>query len=171
MAHNLKAHRVAAAALVSACLIAGCGGGGAMATSPSSPSPTPSATQVTAADLQHCVDTINSYRSKAGRPALSRSGALEQVATAAAQHDWIAQVPHQYFMQTNDGGVALAENEFFTSPAHYGSVSAAIDFGIQLFWEEGPSGPHYQNIVGPYSQLGCGAFLDGSNMAVATDFR
>jgi hypothetical protein len=154
------------------CLLAArCGGGGAMSASASSPSPAPGAAQVTAADLEHCIETINSYRARIGRQPLSRSGALEQVAAAAAQHDWIAQVPHQYFIQTNGGGLALAENEFFTSPTHYGSVSAAIDFGIQLFWEEGPSGGHYQNLVGPYSQAGCGAFIDGSNMAVATDFR
>jgi hypothetical protein len=43
---------------------------------------------------------------------------------------------------------------------------------MDALWAEGPSGGHYQNIVGPYTQVGCGIYiLNGSEVHVTTDFR
>jgi hypothetical protein len=125
---------------------------------------------VTAQDMAHCVDTMNTYRGSVGKPAMTRDPKLEQIATRAAEQDYQAGVPHQHWTQTGGEGYSMAENEFVTSASHYGRPSAAIDFGIQLFWGEGPSGQHYQNIVNS-SRAGCGYFLDGDNLMITADFR
>jgi len=126
---------------------------------------------VTAQDLQHCADRVNAYRNSVGRPALTRSPQLESIAAAAAKNDELSHVPHQYFVSTNGGGLAMAENEFAVLLTEVRTVSNGIDFGMTNLWGEGPSGPHYQNIVGPYTQVGCGAYVNGNEVTVATDFR
>ena len=42
---------------------------------------------------------------------------------------------------------------------------------IAAFVSEGPSGGHFQNLMGGFSQLGCGVFIDKINIAVVQDFR
>ena len=38
-------------------------------------------------------------------------------------------------------------------------------------WQGGPRGEHYDIMVGPYSQIGCGIFVNGREVTVAQDFR
>ena len=42
---------------------------------------------------------------------------------------------------------------------------------IAAFVGEGPSGGHLQNIMGGFTQLGCGVFINKINIAVVQDFR
>ena len=119
-----------------------------------------------------CVDQTNKYRASIGRSALTRSAALDSDAAAAAKNDGTNHVSHQYFKQSNGGGVALAENEIPWWPlATLGSVGAVVQEGLQGFWAEGPKGGHYQNIAGPYTEIGCGLFVNGDEVTLTQDFR
>jgi hypothetical protein len=41
-------------------------------------------------------------------------------------------------------------------------VRSVIHDGLAVMWGEGPGGGHYENMRGPYSQLGCGVFVSGA---------
>jgi uncharacterized protein YkwD len=125
-------------------------------------------------ELQHCVDVINQYRATNGKPALARSSALEAYAAAGAQSDSASGSPHGHFIATQGGGVAWAENEIPGWDMSYGggSVSGVIDGGLQMMWDEGPGGGHYENMnSGSYTQVGCGIYVTPANEVwVVQDF-
>jgi hypothetical protein len=140
-------------------------------TSPSSPTPT-LPTTATAADLAFCVQETNRYRAMVGDRSVTESAALEAYAADGARIDATAQTPHLHFSSTNGGGIAFAENEDLLWPlASYGTVQAVMQQGLAGMWAEGPSGGHYQNLVGPYTQIGCGVYLANGAITVAQDFR
>ena len=120
-------------------------------------------------ELTFCVTETNRYRTTLGLSPLTRSRSLEAYAAAGAQEDGLAHVAHQHFRSTNGGGVAFAENEipWWSS----GSVQAVTQQGLAMMWAEGPGGGHYENMRGPYSQLGCGVFVNGGEITVVQDFR
>lgn len=124
-------------------------------------------------DDRHCVDVINGYRAKVGKPPLARSAALEAFATEGAKSDAATGTPHGHFTATSGGGVAWAENEVPGWPlADSGSVRAVIDEGTKAMWDEGPGGGHYENIIGDWTQVGCGTFVTASgDVWVTQDFR
>jgi uncharacterized protein YkwD len=145
--------------------LAGCGGGG-----PSGPSVVDLPNGGTSADLTFCVNETNRYRARVGKPALSESSSVEAFAAAAAQADALSGVPHGYY-RSHDPGFG-AENEALNwSLAIYGSVHNAIAQAIAAFWSEGPGGGHYENMVGPYTQLGCGLFVSGQLITLVQDYR
>lgn len=152
--------RIAAVGL--ALLLPGC------AMSPAGPStPTPASI---AGNVQLCVDEINRHRATIGRPPLSRSDALDQFATQAAQHDHTAGVPHLLFRNTNGGGgVATAETELLHWTNY--AVRDVIKEGLAGMWVVGPGGEHYGILAGNYTQVGCGVYVDGLTVSVAQDFR
>ena len=43
--------------------------------------------------------------------------------------------------------------------------------GLADMWAEGPGGGHYENMRGPYTQLGCGVFVNGVDITFVQDFR
>ena len=133
--------------------------------------PAPSAV-VFAGDLDFCVAETNGYRASIRRPALARSAVLEAYAAAAAPHDGSARAVHQYFHKTSGGGVAFAENQIPWWPLpQYGSVREVMRQGIAMMWAEGRGGGHYENIVGRYTEVGCGVFIDGPHVTVVQAFR
>lgn len=124
-----------------------------------------------AAELAFCLDETNRYRAMNGVPALAHSDALQEFAMVAAEVDHQSQSPHKHFADTLGGGVACAENEVPRwSIQQNGSVRAIVELGLALMWSEGPGGPHYENIVGPYDSLGCGIYVDGDLVTVVQDF-
>ena len=125
-----------------------------------------------AGDLDFCVAETNDYRASIGRSALVQSAVLESYAAAAAPHDGSARAVHQYFHRTRGGGVAFAENQLPWWPlAQYGSVREVIRHGMAMMWAEGRGGGHYDNIVGRYTEVGCGVFIDGPRVTVVQAFR
>jgi hypothetical protein len=102
-------------------------------------------------------------------PALNRSSDLDSFATLAAEHDGKSRVPHQYFRMTNGGGVATAENQLLLWKGY--AVGEVIRQGLAQMWAEGPSGSHYQILIGAYTQIGCGIYTNGSEVNVSQDFR
>jgi len=123
--------------------------------------------------LQHCADELNRYRAQVGLTALTRSSVLEDYAAQGAAYDAQHGQAHAHFTATQGGGVAFAENEIPGWPLGAdGEVNTIIDEGTAMMWGEGPGGPHYEIIVGPYSEVGCGVYLtEADNVWVVQDFR
>jgi hypothetical protein len=68
--------------------------------------------------------------------------------------------------------VSLAENEVIGwGMTEFATVQGVISESDRLFWAEGPAGGHYQNIVGPCTQVGCGVYVNGQAVTVTTEFR
>jgi uncharacterized protein YkwD len=120
-----------------------------------------------------CVEETNRYRATLGRAALQRSDVLEAYATAAARNDGLAHVAHQYARQTNLGnGTSRAENALlWWSLRYYKSVQRVITLGVADMWKQGDGGAHYRNLVGNFSELGCGIFVNGDEVTVVQAFR
>ena len=132
---------------------------------PSRPSPSD--------DLTFCVDEVNRYRKKAGRPPLQRSADLETFAAEGAASDARTRKPHQHF-----GRVPyprpfseMGENVIPWWPVkQYGSVREVIRAGTSGMWDEGPGGGHYENLVGSFTQIGCGIHVAGGEVTIVQDF-
>jgi uncharacterized protein YkwD len=122
-----------------------------------------------AEELAYCTDEINRYRTLAGRPPLDRAADLDDFAARAAEHDHRIRVPHQYFRQTNGGGVSRAETQLLLWKGY--PVREVIRRGLAGMWAEGPRGSHYQTLAGEYRQVGCGVFVNGTEVSVSQDFR
>jgi uncharacterized protein YkwD len=137
--------------------------------SPATPSPSSSGGVSLSANLSFCADEVNRYRASVGFPPLSRSADLEAFAAQAADNDGRAHQPHHWFAMTNGGGMARAENEILWWSGY--GVRSVIEQGLQQMWQSGPGGEHYGIMVGQFSQIGCGIFVNGSEVTVAQDFR
>ena len=85
------------------------------------------------------------------------------------QHDANAGVAHLFFSSNNGGGVSMAETELLLRRNY--AVRDVIRKGLAAMWAAGPSGEHYDILAGPYSEVGCGFFVNGSEVSSAQDFR
>jgi uncharacterized protein YkwD len=121
------------------------------------------------ASVAFCTEEINRYRARAGMAPVDRSAELEGFAATAAEHDGRSGAPHQYFRMTNGGGIAMAENQLLLWKGY--EVNDVIRHGLAQMWAEGPAGSHYQILTGRYAQVGCGIFMNGSEVNVSQDFR
>lgn len=118
-----------------------------------------------------CVNEVNRYRTTVGRLALVRSPALEAFAADAARADQLALAPHRYFRRATLQE-PRAENEIPWWPLEsFQSVGDVIRQGIAMFWNEGPGGGHYRNMLGPWREVGCGGFSSGGAVTIAVEFR
>ncbi len=123
-------------------------------------------------DLVFCVDETNRLRAIQGKPALTHSDALEAFANEGAQYDTQMQSAHAHFKATNGGGISFAENECpsFLGWRVMGDVRNTIAQCLQAFYDEGPGGGHYENMMGNYGTLGCGVYLQGSGITITQDY-
>ena len=128
---------------------------------------------VIAAASAACVDQVNQLRASVGDPPLARSTRIDQFSAEAARYDGEAHQAHKYFIETNGGhGTALAENVIpWWKVSDYGSISAIVRKGVMLMWEEGPSGYHYVNMRGRYTEMGCGIAVLNGEVTVSQDFH
>jgi len=123
-------------------------------------------------ELQRCVELVNQYRATIKRTPLRRSAALEAFAAKAAANDGVAHVGHQYFRRTRGGGISFAENSIPWWPmASVGGVRGALEQGLEMMWDEGPSGGHYRNMVAHRSEIGCGIFVNRGEVTIVQEFR
>jgi hypothetical protein len=145
---------------------------GVTAPSGSSGGGTPSLpTHATETDLIFCVAETNRYRASAGKNPLTRAPDLEAFAAAGAQEDGEKHQAHAHFDRLL-GGPAFAENELPWWPlAQFGSVQETMRQGIAVFYQEGPSGGHFRNLMGPYTQIGCGVYIADRDITVVQNFR
>lgn len=129
------------------------------------------AASIAEADRALCVNEVNRFRRLAGREALVRSPGLETFASEAARADHLARAPHRHFRRV-PAHEPRAENEIPWWPLEsFRSVGDVIQQGIAMFWDEGPGGGHYQNMLGPWREAGCGGFISGRLITVAVEFR
>ena len=147
--------------------------GCAMPGTPVEPSSMTGDPSAIAAAVAACVDQVNSLRASVGDPPLNRSSRIEAFSTEAARVDGEAHQAHKHFIETNGGyGTALAENVIpWWKVSDYGSISNIVRKGVTLMWEEGPSGYHYVNMRGGYSEIGCGIAVINGEVTVSQDFR
>ena len=125
----------------------------------------------TTADLAFCVTETNRYRAMVGATPLTQSSALEAFADGGAREDSQAAAAHQHFDRLCCV-VATAENELYRLPyGLFASIQGAIRDGLAGFFSEGPGGGHYENIVGRFTQVGCGAYRAGTEITLVQDFR
>lgn len=130
----------------------------------------PGGSGASAADLAFCADETNRLRASVGRPALTRSAALETFGAQAAESDHRSGQPHAYWGQHHTGS-ASAENQV-NRWSMSGSVRATLQRAIAGFWSEGPGGPHYENIIrSTYTEIGCGVYVDGTVLTFVQEFR
>ncbi len=123
-----------------------------------------------ASDEAYCVELINQYRAMLGKPPYTLSMELQSSATQAAMADSQSGIPHGNF-SFGGGGGASAENEIPGWP-NEGGVREVIRGGLQMMWEEGPGGGHYENMAGDYREAGCGiAITRGNEVWSAQRFR
>jgi len=126
-----------------------------------------------AAAINVCIDETNALRASVGDPPLARSGNIDSFSTEAARVDGEAHQAHKYFLETNGGhGVALAENVIpWWKVSDWGSINNIVKKGVHQMWDEGPSGYHYVNMRGNYSQMGCGIAVINGEVTVSQDFH
>src|SRR5262245_56326856 len=126
-------------------------------------------------DLAFCVAETNRYRARHGKPPLRRSAELEAYAATSAREDTAARRAHKHFDDTRGGNLAFAENECLSSYGWSldfagGSVRKAIIKCLRTFYDEGPGGGHYENMVGEYRTLGCAVQVAGSGVSIVQDY-
>jgi hypothetical protein len=100
---------------------------------------------------------------------------LRAYAAKGARYDTAARTPHKHFKDTNGGNLAYAENECLSSDGWSlrsagGSVRAALTRCLRTFYDEGPGGGHYENILGDYATLGCGVYVSGDGVSIVQNF-
>ncbi len=134
-------------------------------TAPESPIDDPPGA-ATASDLQFCLDETNRYRALGNRSAVSHSPSLSDRARTAAEQDHATKQAHSYFNSHPFNG---AENEALWWSGS--NVRQTIGQAIAFFYNEGPSGPHYQNLMGSYSEVGCGVATGGGGITFVQDLR
>lgn len=150
------------------------GGCRAPFSSPSSPTATSGpGSPAYSAEAGLCVDQTNRYRATVNRKPLARSAALDEYAAAAARTDGLAHVAHKHARATNLGnGLSRAENAIlWWSLRYYGSVQQIVRGGLADMWGQGEGGTHYRNLVGDFSEIGCGIFVNGDEVTVVQAFR
>ena len=120
---------------------------------------------MTAADLQFCRDETNRYRARDGRSAVALSESLSDRSRQAAESDHASGIPHGYF-QTHP---VAAENEVLRWSGT--NVRQTITSALAAFYGEGVSGGHYQNLMGPYAEVGCGVATSSNAITFVQNLR
>jgi len=163
---RLRNTAVAAVAVASAACASGAG-------SPTGPSSAAGSTNALAAAAAACVAQVNDLRASVGDAPLAPSDRITSFSNEAARVDGQAHQAHKYFLETNGGnGTAFAENVIpWWKLSDWGSVDAIVRKGITQMWAEGPSGYHYANMHGRYTEMGCGISINNGEVTVSQDFR
>jgi len=74
--------------------------------------------------------------------------------------------PFQWSAIPCRAGRSLTENEVHWPTNLASTVQGITAAAIDSFYREGPGGVHYQNIVGPYTQIGCGVYVDVNGIPI-----
>ena len=132
------------------------------------------AVTVTQTAHQICVTETNKDRATVGKPAVQESAQLEAYADVGAMHDFSTS-PHDHFSSTSGGGIAFAENECpqqgnWNLGFGNGDLGMTVAACVKAFFDEGPGGGHYNNMMGPYAKLGCGIYVQGQQLTIVQDY-
>jgi hypothetical protein len=66
----------------------------------------------------------------------------------------------------------MAENE---CPQQLGwtvgsDIVATVKMCVKAYYDEGPGGGHYENMMGAYTKIGCGIYQSGEKITILQDF-
>jgi hypothetical protein len=125
--------------------------------------------------LQFCVDESNRYRAMGGKGPIARSSTLEAFAAEGAAQDTQNMQAHGHFGRQGDDLVAFAEN---ACPSWLGwtlgdgptATHDAVAECIKAFYDEGPGGGHYDNLMSDNAALGCGFYVENGGITIIQDF-
>jgi uncharacterized protein YkwD len=125
--------------------------------------------------LQFCVDETNRFRAMDGKGPIARSATLEAFAAEGAAQDTEAQQAHGHFGRQGDHLVAFAEN---ACPSWLGwtlgdgpnAEKDAVGACLKAFYDEGPGGGHYENLMSDNSHVGCGLYEANGGITIIQDF-
>jgi len=121
-----------------------------------------------------CVRRTNELRVANGRAPVVQDAALEAYADEGAAYDFShGDPPHAHFrLEPVGGGIAFAENQCPHWDLGFGGgdLNGLVDACLQAFFDEGPGGSHYDNMMGDYGTLGCGLYNEGTDYTIIQDF-
>jgi uncharacterized protein YkwD len=129
----------------------------------------------TEAEIAFCVAETNRHRKAVKKPPFSRSPRLDSFAAEGAEVDARARSPHHHFNTTHypEPFSAFAENEipWWHLDDDGGAVERVIRAGLASMMAEGPGGGHYENLVGNYTEMGCGIWIEDDRITIVQNFR
>ena len=123
--------------------------------------------------LTLCTEVTNELRATVGAAPLAPSADVAAYATEAARADALSNRAHSYTSgPSGPRGVGFAENAVVRWPlSRFGTIPTLVVSALTAFWEEGPGGPHYENMRGPYASVGCGIYQDADQVTLIQHFR
>lgn len=127
----------------------------------------------TASARDVCLQMTNQFRADNGRAPVVHSAELEAYADEGAAYDFHhPDPPHAHFRLDSGGGIAFAENQCPRWDLAFGGGDLAQLVGacMQAFYDEGPGGGHYENMMGNYGTLGCGLYQEGTEVTIIQDY-
>ena len=127
-----------------------------------------------AAEKKACLDTLNALRASIGKPKVAWSKSLEAFADQGVRYDAALGKAHAHFGAYSLRAVpADAENAIPGWPLKsYKTVTAVVNAGAKMMWDEGPGGGHYDNIAGDQKEAGCGIYVTPQgNVWIIHDFK
>lgn len=134
-------------AVMALCLVCSCGSGGTDTNSDDAGNGGTASSD--AGFAQQCVDKINAYRATVGLAALARWTEGEGCADEEAASDAASGEFHGAFGSCGEH----AQNEC----PDYDSTTRILELCLQMMWDEGPGGGHYDNMTSTDSaQVACG---------------
>lgn len=132
--------------------------------------------------VRYNVERVNAYRAQKGLPPLLYDAQISAFAKLGSEQLSKDHVAHAHFMAGTKGapgfGPRTAENQGDPSgvPVLDPSNAAAngkkqVDVMLQLMFDEGPGGGHYDNMMNPkYHRIGVGFVDVGGKMYMTNDF-
>jgi len=123
--------------------------------------------------LTLCTEVTNQFRATVFAAPLAPSPEVAAYASEAARADALSNRAHSYTSGPNrPRGVGFAENAVVRWPlSRFGSVPTLVVSALTAFWNEGPGGPHYENMRGLYTSVGCGIYQDDDQVTLIQHFR
>jgi len=115
-------------------------------------------------NYQDCVDRVNQFRACVCLGPLARNNSGEACVDQEAQYD-STNGAHAGFIARICTPNGMGENE---CPGWGQAIPEIIDSCLQMMFDEGPGGGHYDNITGHFSSVACGFYTDGSGQTWAT---
>jgi hypothetical protein len=109
-----------------------------------------------ASDQEFCWSQVNAFRAKINLPPLARWTEAEKCSDQQSVNDSNSGVAHGSFGSCNE----FAQNE---CPGNPGPTRESLVDCLQMMWDEGPGGGHYDNMTNRrYTKVACGVHVTPS---------
>lgn len=131
--------------------------------------------------VRYNVEQVNAYRARKELPPLLYDAKISAFAKRGSEQLARDHVPHAHFAKNAQGapgfGSKAAENQgdpngvprLDADPVKNGKKQ--IDIMLELMWNEGPGGGHYDNMMNPhFRRIGIGLVYSGGKLYLTNDF-